>query len=200
MIPSPSLGRFDQYTWPYLERDLAEGNITMAYAQEIVDAFFLKANCFYGGAPSKLVTITGIGNTYQHTTLGGVDPKTGEDATNPVTYMALETVGRLKLHDPTISLRFNKNSPDELWDCAIATSKTRRRTAAVPKRRGHYPDRHGRARLLAGGRARLRHHRLSGDRRLRPRLPSRQRRFPRRTPPSCGAASSTWPSTTASTR
>ena len=37
--------------------------------------------------------------------------------------MALETVGRLKLHDPTISLRFNKNSPDKLWECAIATSK-----------------------------------------------------------------------------
>ena len=123
VIPSPSFGRFDQYTWPYLEKDLAEGKLTMDEAQEIVDAFFLKANCFYGAAPAQIVTITGIGNTYQHTTLGGVDPATGEDATNPVTYMALETVGRLKLHDPTISLRFNKNSPDKLWDCAIATSK-----------------------------------------------------------------------------
>ena len=57
----------------------------------------------------------GIGNTYQHTTIGGVDPITGEDASNPVTYMVLETVGRLKLHDPTISLRINKNTPDTLW-------------------------------------------------------------------------------------
>jgi formate C-acetyltransferase len=37
--------------------------------------------------------------------------------------MVLETVGRLQLHDPTISLRFNKNSPQKLWDCALATSK-----------------------------------------------------------------------------
>ena len=123
LFPSPALGRFDQYTWPYLKRDLEEGRITMEYAQEITDAFFLKANCYYGAGPAKLVSTTGIGNTYQHTTLGGVDPDTGEDATNPVTYMVLETVGRLKLHDPTISLRFNKNSPDKLWDCAIATSK-----------------------------------------------------------------------------
>ena len=122
-IPSPSLGRFDQYAWPYLKKDLAEGALTLEEAQELVDAFFLKVNCFYGAAPPKLVTITGVGNTYQHTTIGGVDPKTGEDATNPITYMVLETVGRLKLHDPTISLRFNKNSPDKLWDCAIATSK-----------------------------------------------------------------------------
>lgn len=122
-FPSPALGRFDQYTWPYLEKDLAEGSITMDEAQEIVDAFFLKANCFYGAGPAKLVNTTGIGNTYQHTTLGGVKPDTGEDATNPVTYMVLETVGRLKLHDPTISLRFNKNSPDRLWDLALETSK-----------------------------------------------------------------------------
>ena len=122
-FPSPALGRFDQYTWPYLEKDLAEGAITMDEAQEIVDAFFLKANCFYGAGPAKLVNTTGIGNTYQHTTLGGVKPETGEDATNPVTYMVLETVGRLKLHDPTISLRFNKNSPDKLWELALETSK-----------------------------------------------------------------------------
>ena len=88
-----------------------------------MDAFFLKANCFYAAGPGKLVATTGVGNTYQHTTLGGVNRDTGEDATNPVTYMVLETVGRLKLHDPTISLRFNKNSPDKLWGCAIATSK-----------------------------------------------------------------------------
>jgi len=122
-FPSPALGRFDQYTWPFLKKDLDEGRITTDYAQEIVDAFFLKANCYYSGGPAKLVNTTGIGNTYQHTTIGGVNRDTGEDATNPVTYMVLETVGRLKLHDPTISLRFNKNSPDKLWDCALATSR-----------------------------------------------------------------------------
>jgi pyruvate formate-lyase/glycerol dehydratase family glycyl radical enzyme len=121
--PSPALGRFDQYTWPYLKKDLAEGRITMEYAQEIVDAFFLKANCFYSAGPAKLVDTTGVGNTYQHTTLGGVDPDTGEDATNPVTYMVLETAARLELHDPIISLRINKNTPDKLWECAIETSK-----------------------------------------------------------------------------
>lgn len=120
-MPALALGRFDQITWPYLKRDLESGAITEEFAQEIVDSFFLKVGCYYGPGPAKLVDTTGIGNTYQHTTLGGVD-ENGMDATNPVTYMVLETVGRLKLHDPTISLRFNKNSPDKLWDCAIATS------------------------------------------------------------------------------
>jgi formate C-acetyltransferase len=122
--PALAFGRFDQYTWPFLKKDLESGALTLDAAQEIVDAFFLKANCFYEGAiDSKLAQTTGIGNTYQHTTIGGVDPDTGEDATNPVTYMVLETVGRLKLHDPTISLRVNKHTPDELWGCALETSK-----------------------------------------------------------------------------
>jgi pyruvate formate-lyase/glycerol dehydratase family glycyl radical enzyme len=121
--PANSFGRFDQYTWPFLKTDLEAGSITMDEAQEIVDAFFLKANCFYSAAPPSIAIITGIGNTYQHTTIGGVNPDTGEDATNPVTYMVLETIGRLSLHDPTISLRINKNTPNELWSCALETTK-----------------------------------------------------------------------------
>jgi formate C-acetyltransferase len=123
-IPASAFGRFDQYTWPYLKKDLEAGTISMEYAQEIVDAFFLKANCFYGGGPGGgMASITGVGNTYQHTTVGGVDPDYGRDATNPVTYMALESIGRLSLHDPTISLRVNKDTPDRLWECALETSR-----------------------------------------------------------------------------
>ena len=122
-FPGPGIGRFDQYTWPYLERDLASGEITLEEAQEVVDAFFLKLNCFYNGAPIKIKDTVGVGNTYQNATLGGVDPDTGEDASNPVTYMVFETVGRLKLHDPTLIFRTNKNTPKKLWECAMATSK-----------------------------------------------------------------------------
>lgn len=118
-----SFGRFDQYTWPYLKSDLEKGSITMDKAQEITDCFFLKVNSFYNGSVGPLTAIIGIGNTYLHTTIGGVDPDTGEDATNPVTYMTLETLGRLSLHDPTISLRINKNTPEELWDCAFAVNR-----------------------------------------------------------------------------
>ncbi|MCR5846105.1 MAG: pyruvate formate lyase family protein, partial [bacterium] len=121
--PSPALGRFDQVVWPYLEKELEEGTLDLDRAQEIVDAFFLKVNCFYGGAPRFITESTGIGNSWQHTTIGGVKPEDGTDATNPVTYMVLETIARLKLHDPTISLRFNPNSPAELWRLAIETSK-----------------------------------------------------------------------------
>ena len=118
-----SLGRFDQYTWPYLKADLEAGRISLEEAQELVDGFFLKINTFYGGSFGKTAQTAGIGNSFQHTTIGGTDPKTGEDAVNPVSYMVLETLARLDLHDPTISLRITKGTPREMWDCAMAASK-----------------------------------------------------------------------------
>ena len=117
-----SLGRFDQYTWPYLKADLEAGRITLDEAQELVDGFFLKINTFYGGGFGKNAQTAGIGVSFQHTTIAGTVPETGEDATNPVSYMVLETMARLDLHDPTISLRVTKDTPKEMWDCAMAAS------------------------------------------------------------------------------
>ena len=122
LFPGPAFGRLDQYCWPYLKADLDAGRITMDQAQEYLDAFFLKANCFYGGGFGKLVTIVGVGNTYQHTTIGGIDPITGKDATNPITYMVLDSIARLRVHDPTISLRIHRDTPGDLWDLALKTS------------------------------------------------------------------------------
>lgn len=117
-----SLGRFDQYTWPYLKADLEAGRITLDEAQEYVDGFFLKINTFYWGGFGKLAQTAGIGHLGQHTTIGGMIPETGEDAVNPVSYMVLETMARLDLHEPTISLRVTKDTPKEMWDCAMAAS------------------------------------------------------------------------------
>ena len=117
-----SLGRFDQYAWPYLKNDLENGVITLDEAQELVDAFFLKINTFYGGGFGKTQQTAGIGHLGQHTTICGVIPETGEDATNPVSFMVLEAMARLELHEPTVSLRLSSKSPKEIWDCAMATS------------------------------------------------------------------------------
>ncbi len=117
-----SMGRFDQYTWPYLKKELDEGTMTLDQAQELVDSFFLKINTFYAGGFGKTTQTAGIGHLGQHTTIGGCIPETGEDATNPVSFMVLEAMSRLELHEPTVSLRTSSKTQKEIWDCAMATS------------------------------------------------------------------------------
>lgn len=121
-IPGLALGRFDQYMWPFLKNDLDSGKLTLEEAQEITDEFFLKSKMNFVPSTSTTAQAVGIGNTWQQTTVGGCDPVTGEDASNPVSYMVLETIARLKLHDPTISLRITPKTPDKLWQLALTTS------------------------------------------------------------------------------
>ena len=122
-IPGVALGRFDQYMWPFLKHDLDDGRLTIQEAQNITDAFFLKASCNYSPGPKEVSAAAGVGNTWQHTTIGGCDPDTGTESSNPVTYMVLETISRLRLHDPTVSLRITKDTPEKLWALAIETSR-----------------------------------------------------------------------------
>lgn len=123
-----SFGRVDQYLGKYYLKDLAEGTITPEEAQELVDCFVLKIaemNKYMGdfgerGQPGY--------TTGQLITIGGVD-KDGKDATNPITYMLLQSSGRLVLHSPPIALRVHKETPKELWHLAVETTK---RCGGVP--------------------------------------------------------------------
>ena len=117
-----SYGRVDQYLGRYYDQDIKDGTITPEYAQELMDLFYLKvAEC--NKIWSEGATKSGPGYTSgQLMTMGGVD-KDGNDATNGVTYMMLQSAGRLVLHDPPQALRIHKGTPDELWEAAIETTK-----------------------------------------------------------------------------
>ena len=117
-----SFGRVDQYLGEYYAADIEAGRITPEYAQEIMDLFYLKVAEMnkpwsYGATQSNPGYTSG-----QLMTMGGVD-KDGNDASNPVTFMMLQASGRLLLHDPPQALRIHKNTPVELWEAAIETTK-----------------------------------------------------------------------------
>jgi len=50
----------------------------------------------------------------QNVIVGGVDIN-GDDATNPVTYMCLESFDRNRMTNPCLTVRLHKDSPDELY-------------------------------------------------------------------------------------
>ena len=123
-----SFGRMDQYLGRFYEKDVADGILTAEQAQEIIDFLMLKI-AEQNKPWSYFATRSGPGYTSgQLITLGGVD-KWGHDASNEVTYMILQGSARLVLHSPPVSLRIHENTPAELWEAAIETT---RRCGGVP--------------------------------------------------------------------
>ncbi|GAF74237.1 unnamed protein product, partial [marine sediment metagenome] len=96
------LGRFDQYMHPFLERDLKAGRLTMESAQELLDSLWI-----------KFAMVTDVtADNLQNLILGGQTPE-GGDATNPLSYMCLDSTDRLGLIDPKVSIRVHRGTPDD---------------------------------------------------------------------------------------
>jgi pyruvate formate-lyase/glycerol dehydratase family glycyl radical enzyme len=117
-----SFGRVDQYLGSFCEADIAANRITHEKAQELLDLFYLKVAEMNKIWP-YFATLSGPGYTSgQLMTIGGVT-RDGEDATNAVSFMMLQSAGRLVLHDPPQSLRIHKGTPQDLWEAAIETTQ-----------------------------------------------------------------------------
>ncbi len=113
-----SLGRFDQYTYPFYRADLESGRIAPEQAQELLALLWLKLFSIIKIRPWSH-TRYGIGYpTYQNVTIAGQTSK-GEDATNDVSYMVLETIRDTRLTQPNVSARIHARTPDRfLLECA----------------------------------------------------------------------------------
>lgn len=113
-----SLGRFDQYTYPFYQVDLAAGRLTRPQAQELLELLWLKLFSIIKVRPWDH-TRFGIGYpTYQNVTIGG-QTETGQDATNDLSYMVLETIRNVRLTQPNVSARIHTGTPDRfLMECA----------------------------------------------------------------------------------
>lgn len=113
-----SLGRLDQYLYPFYRADLAAGRLTRERGQEILELLWLKLFSIIKIRPWDH-TRFGIGYpTYQNVTIGGqtVD---GADATNDLSYMVLETIRDVRLTQPNVSARIHTGTPDRfLMECA----------------------------------------------------------------------------------
>ena len=104
------LGRIDEMLGPYLEKDLAEGRITLDEARELLAHFWIKGCEWIGAFDTRG---SGDAQHYQNIILSGMDA-TGRDITNPVTYLVLDIVEELHISDFPIAVRVSERSPDRL--------------------------------------------------------------------------------------
>jgi len=112
-----TLGRFDQYMYPYYQADIENGTLTKEEAFDLLEDFFLSLN-----RDSDLYPGVQQGDNGQSMMLGGVD-RNGKPAYNELSAMCLKASEELLLIDPKINLRVNKDTPIEIYEEATHLTK-----------------------------------------------------------------------------
>ena len=105
-------GRFDQYMFPYYEKDLAAGKITEDEAQELIEALWLKYSEWVWTISANTADYFAGYNQFQNLTVGG-KKRDGHDGTNAITYMALKATEEAKTHQPGLSVRVHADCPKD---------------------------------------------------------------------------------------
>lgn len=112
-----TLGRFDQYMYPYYQRDLEEGRMDQEEALDVLEEFFICCN-----KDSDLYPGMQQGDNGQSMVLGGLNPD-GSDSFNELSDLCLQVSLELKLIDPKINLRVNKSTPLSMYERGTELTK-----------------------------------------------------------------------------
>ena len=108
-----SPGRFDQVMFPFYEKDIKEKRLTRESALELIENFFVILStierirswddtAYFRGKP-----------IFQNLTTGGIDPKTGKDATNEISYLIMDAIANTRTLQPSHYVRWHKETPHE---------------------------------------------------------------------------------------
>ena len=107
------LGRLDRILYPFLKKDWEAGILTRDFAFELLEAFFMKLNYEVDRTHGDAIRINS--DTGQSVTIGGIDPVTGEDASNELTMMILDAKCDMHMTDPKVHLRVHAGTPKAIW-------------------------------------------------------------------------------------
>lgn len=112
-----SLGRFDQYMYPFYKKDLENG-ISREYIADLIHEFKLKFEEMWylrNGFESEAYPGCAL---YIHIMLGGTKPD-GTDACNELTDLFLECMDDLQTKEPCISFRCHENINEDTFRLAM---------------------------------------------------------------------------------
>ncbi len=115
---SVSLGRMDQYLYPFYIHDLRKGLITEEFASELLENTWIKLLTINKIRPWSHTQFSAGGPLYQNVTIGGQKPD-GSDAVNELSFLILDSVGKMRLTQPNLSVRFHKNISDTFMMACI---------------------------------------------------------------------------------
>ncbi len=116
--PTSTAGRFDQYMYPYYEKDIREGRLMREDVLELLEIMrckVMKINRVSGKA--NRAKNAGMAKWYNWT-IGG-QKADGSDATNDLSYLLLEAALDTHLPHHTVTVRVHKGTPKLLMQKAL---------------------------------------------------------------------------------
>ena len=124
-----SPGRLDQVLYPYYQKDIENGALTVQEAMELVSCLWIKLGDNVDLVPQVSEELFGGAGTAPAVTVGGVD-EDGEDAVNDLTYIMLRVTELLKLREPNMNARYYAGVNDREYRDRVA--EVIANTKAVP--------------------------------------------------------------------
>ncbi|WP_319562064.1 glycyl radical protein [Marispirochaeta sp.] len=115
---SVSLGRMDQYLYPFYAQDVKRGILTPDFAMELLENTWVKLLSIHKIRSWSHTRFSAGSPLYQNVTIGGQTPQR-EDAVNDLSYLILNSVGETKLTQPNLSVRFHKNMSDDFLKACL---------------------------------------------------------------------------------
>ena len=119
---SLSYGRFDQYMYPYLAKDLEEGNISEDEVVELLTNLWIKTLTI-NKVRSQSHTLSSAGSPmYQNVTIAG-QTTDHKDAVNKLSWLVLKSVAQSRLTQPNLTVRYHRNLDPAFFDECIEVMK-----------------------------------------------------------------------------
>ena len=105
---SVSLGRLDQFLYPFYIEDIKAGILSNEFAVVLLNNFWCKLYSVNKIRSWSHTRYSAGSPLYQNVTIGGqtVD---GKDAVNELSWLILRSVGEMQLTQPNLSVRYHKN-------------------------------------------------------------------------------------------
>jgi len=109
---SVSYGRFDQYMYPFYQKDIDEGRLTPEEAVELMECLVIKTTELNKIRSWDSTRVTMGYQMYQQLTIGG-QTRDRESAVNDLSFLMLEAVQNQKLNQPSLAVRYWDNIPED---------------------------------------------------------------------------------------
>lgn len=119
-----SPGKIDQYLYPFYKKEVTDGSMNYDKARELLECFWIKFN--NQPAPPKVGITLKESATYTdfaNINTGGIDPITGENGVNEVSYIILDTMDEMKLLQPSSNVQVSEKNPDDFVKRAVEISR-----------------------------------------------------------------------------